>query len=96
MCQILLTKGSKRCIPPPHLHNALDGYLKMLRSKGVGVSHKHAEVITVEMENKFWTTGVVGFHSSKALLNAIFYYDGQKFMPRGFHEHQALRFSLIA
>ena len=63
----------------PHLHNASDGHLKMLRSKGVGVSHKRAEVITVEMENEFWTIGVVGFHSSKALLNAIFYYNGKNF-----------------
>ena len=62
----------------PHLRNALDGHLNMLRSKGVDVLHKRAEVITVEMENKFWTIGVVGFHSPKALLNAISYHNGKK------------------
>lgn len=79
----------------PQLHNALDRHLKMLRSKGVGVAHKRAEVISLEMENKFWSTGIVGFQSPKALLNAIFYYNGKNFMLRGVQEHQTLRFSQI-
>ena len=79
----------------PRLHNSLDRHLKMLRSNGVGVAHKRAEVITVEMENKFWTIGLVGSHSPKALLNAIFYYNGKNFMLRGVQEHHTLRFSQI-
>ena len=57
----------------PQLRNALDRHLKTLRTMGVGVAHKRAEIITTEMENRFWMLGILGSHSPKSLLNCIFF-----------------------
>ena len=57
----------------PHLNNALDNQLKMLKSSGIGVERNRAAVITVKVENELWSKGILGTHSPKALLNAVFF-----------------------
>ena len=79
----------------PCLHNALDRQLKMLRSIGVGVEVQRASIITSEMENTLWKLGIVGTHSPKALLNAVFFYNGKNFLLRGVQEHIELSFAQV-
>ena len=57
----------------PRLHNALDRHLKMLRNMGIGVEIHRASVITPDM-NTLWMLGILGTHSPKALLNAVFFF----------------------
>ena len=57
----------------PHLNNALDNQLKMLKSSGIGVERNRAAVITVKVENELWSKGILGTHSPKALLNTVFF-----------------------
>ena len=79
----------------PHLHNALDNQLKMLKSCGIGIERNRATVITIKMENELWTKGVLGTHSPKALLNAVFFYNGKTFLLRGVQKHYNLIFCSI-
>ena len=79
----------------PRLHNTMDGHFKQLRSMGVGVQHTRAQVITLEDENKLWSMGVLGTHSSKSLLNTVFFYNGKNFMLHGVEEHFSLRFGQL-
>ena len=53
-------------------HNALDLVLGTLRSNGIGIEHRRAQVITQDIEEKLWERGVIGFHSPQSLLNAVF------------------------
>ena len=45
----------------------------MLKSSGVGVERNRAAAITVEVENELWSKGLLGTHSPKALLTAVFF-----------------------
>ena len=76
----------------PKLHNALDRHLRMLRSYGIGVERRSADVITVEMERKLWSLGILGMSMPQALLNAVFFYNGKSFALRGVKEQLDLRF----
>ena len=79
----------------PRLNNALDNQLKMLKSCGIGVERNRAAVITVEEENELWRKGILGTHSAKALLNAVFFYNGKNFLLRGVQEHYNLTFAQL-
>ena len=48
-----------------YLNNALDRILWMLRQNGIGVERKRAAVI--DIESKYWETGVIGCYSPQAL-----------------------------
>ena len=64
------------------LHNVIDNLFKEL-SKA-----KHTEIVTKEEENLLWSSGVLGTHTPKALLNAVFYSNGKNFCLRGGQEHR--------
>ena len=66
---------------------------KRLQGKGLGVNIKKAEVLDEEEEEMLWSSGVLGDHSSQALLNAIFFMCGLFFALRGGTEHHSLRLS---
>ena len=76
------------------LHNVIDNHFKALRKEGVGNDSKHTEIITKEEENKLWESGVLGLATSpKALLRAVFFYNGKNFCLRGGAEHRCLKLS---
>lgn len=79
----------------PQLNNAFDRQLRMLRSSGIGIERKRAQVITPDIRQQMWRMGVLGYHSPEALLNAVFFYNGQNFCLRGVQEHYNLRFTQI-
>ena len=60
----------------PQLNNAFDRQLRMLRSSGIGIERKRAQVITPEIQQQMWRMGVLGFHSPQALLNTVFFFNG--------------------
>ena len=63
----------------PLVHIPLDNQLKMLKSCGIEVQRNRAAIITIEVENELWARGVYGRHSPKALLDAVFLYNGENF-----------------
>jgi hypothetical protein len=60
------------------LNAATDKHYRMLRQEGVGTSKNQAEPISPE-EDVLWSSGVLGSHSPKSLLNAVFFLNGKKF-----------------
>ena len=79
----------------PQLNNAFDMQLRMLRSSGIGIERKRAQVITPDIQQQLWRMGVLGFHSPEALLNTVFFFNGQNFCLRGVQEHYNLCFTQI-
>ena len=77
------------------LHGTMDTHFQSLRQQGVGAKVNHAKVITSEEERLMWEHGVMGITSPLALLRAVFYYNGKKFLLRGGAEHHGLKFSLL-
>ena len=73
--------------------NALDRMLRVLRESGVGAERKRSDIFTPELENRLWSTQVLGMHSSESLLNAVFYLNGKGLCLRCVQEHHNLRFS---
>ena len=51
----------------PQLTSALDRQLRALRSNGIGLERKKAELITPYMEDVLWSSGVLGSHSPISL-----------------------------
>ena len=51
----------------------LDGKLKQLNRTGKCVEKKKAGVITAEMEEKLWESGMLGDHNPQVLLNTVLY-----------------------
>lgn len=49
----------------------LDGVMKKLQGKGVGVNRKQAEPILPEEEKQMWKTGVLGAHTPQSLLACV-------------------------
>ena len=76
------------------LHNVIDNHFKALRKEGVGSDSIHTEIITKEEENKLWVSGVLGLATTpKALLRAVFFYNGKNFCLRRGQEHRNLKLS---
>ena len=75
------------------LRGTRDTVSRQLREQGVGAKVKHAAVISYEEESALWDRGVVGAHSTKALLNAVFYMNGKVLCLRGGQEHKNLKLS---
>ena len=72
----------------------IDNHFKSLRKECVGSDSKHTEIITKDEENKLWVSGVLGLATtSKALLRAVFFYNGTNFCLRGEQEHRNLKLS---
>ena len=77
------------------LKNTLDGEMKRLQGKGLGVNTKKAEVIDKEEEEMLWSSGILGDHSHQALLNTIFFMCGLFFALLSDTEHHSLQLSLV-
>ena len=77
------------------LHGTMDTHFRALRQQGVGAKVNHAKIITSEEECLMWERGVMGTTSPLALLRAVFYYNGKKFLLRGGAEHRGLKFSQL-
>ena len=56
----------------------------MLRQEGVGTSKNQAEPISTEEDDPLWSSGVLGSHSPKSLLNhnAVFFLTMKNFALR--------------
>ena len=91
-CPNFLNKQDERF---KKLHNTLDSHFHKLHSQGVGRNVQHAEVFTVEEEDKLWETNVCGLNTPTALQNAAFYVVGKIFCLRGGIEHRELKLSLM-
>ena len=69
----------------------LDGKLKQLNRTGKYVEKKKAGVITVEMEEKLWESGMLDDHSPQALVDTVLYLIRLNFALRCGEEHCRLR-----
>lgn len=58
------------------LQGARDCVARKLREDGIGASVKHTEVTTCSEELQL-NAGIMGTHSSSALLNAVFFMNGK-------------------
>lgn len=67
--------------------------LEKLCEDGVGVLVKHTSTITVDEEAQLWSQGVMGVHTSKVLINAVFCLNGKTLCLRGGRDHKALKLS---
>ena len=72
------------------LRDMLDAVMKDLHAKGENTT-KQTDPLTTEDEEMLWQTKVVGTHSSKALSNATFLYNGKIFGIRGGEHREVLR-----
>lgn len=77
------------------LHNTLDTLFHNLHSEGIGRQTKHAEVISLEEEEKLWKSQVMNLERPRGLLNAAFYIAGKMFCLRGGQEHRELRLTQL-
>ena len=73
------------------LTGAIQVRYRELRTEGVGAVVKHAPIVTPEEENTLWESKVIGVHTLKALVSAIFYYVGKMFCIRGGEEQRRLK-----
>ena len=71
--------------------NSLDGEMKRLQSSGLGTKKRQAEVISVDEEEKLWSTGQLGDSNPQQLLDTMVYYCGLYFALRSGREHRQLR-----
>ena len=57
-------------------------------------ANPNTQIITKEEENELWESGILGLATSpKALLRAVFFYNGKNFCLRGGTEHRDLKLS---
>ena len=61
------------------LRHTLDGEMKRLKTKGLGICKKQAECIDIDDEEVLWSKNILG---DQSLLNAIFYMNGIYFALR--------------
>ena len=74
---------------------SLDGEMKHLQSSGLGTKKWQAEVISVDEEEKLWSTGQIGDSNPQQLLDTMVYYCGLFFALRSGKEHRQLRRSPV-
>ena len=71
----------------------MESTFQRLHSRGVGAASKHVEVISKEEEELLWEQNVLGCHSPRALLRAMFFLNGKNFCLRGGREHRGVQLS---
>ena len=69
---------------------SLDGEMKRLQAKGLGINRRQAEVITPE-EETLWRTGQLGDLNPQQLLDTVIYCCGLFLALRSGREHQQLQ-----
>ena len=75
-----------------NLRGTRDNVSWKLWEEGVGTSIKETELLSVEDEQVIWAKNVMGTHSPKALLYALFFANGKNLCLRGGQEHHTLQF----
>ena len=75
------------------LRGRRDCIARKLREDGVGVSVKHADVISRAEEARLWSAGVLGVDTPSSLLKAVFFMNGKVLCLRGGREHKMLKLS---
>ena len=70
----------------------LDGEMKRLTQKGLGLKKRQAEIIEDEDEERLWSSGQLGDHNPRVLLHTVLYLNGKNFALRSGREHRSLRF----
>lgn len=78
------------------LHLTMDSVSSKLHRAGIGISRKHAEVISVEMENLFWEKGSLGTSSPVVFQHTVFFYVGLQFVLCGVQEQHDLQVKQLA
>lgn len=73
----------------------IDSEMKRLRSTGLGVKKRQAELITTEEENQLWEKGFLGDSTPRVLLDTMLYLSGIHFALRSGEEHRSLQLSQI-
>ena len=73
------------------LRNVLDNVMKERAQANVGVSVKHAELITYEMERKLWEKGILGESNPDQLRNTVLFLLGVNCYLRAVEDHYNLR-----
>ena len=76
-----------------NLRGTRDTVSRKLWEEGVGTSTKETELLSVEDEQVIWAKNVMGTHSPKALLCAVFFANGKNLCLRGGREHHTLKIS---
>ena len=72
------------------VRDILDAVMKDLHAKG-GNNCQQTDPVTTEDEEILWQANFVGIHTSKALSNAVFLYNGKIFGFRGGEHRDVLR-----
>jgi len=65
--------------------------MKERNRAGMSLNKKQAEVISKDMEDIMWTTGVLGDRNPKQLVDTLLYVLGLHVALRGRDEHRRLR-----
>jgi hypothetical protein len=73
------------------MREALDGKMKELTRKGVGLNRKQADIITADQEESLWQKGILGTDTPTKLLDTLLYSVGLNFALRAGQEHRNLR-----
>ena len=72
------------------IHGACHSVYHSLHSGGIGVSVRHASIVSDNEERKLWEHGILGVDNSKSLQQAAFYFIGKRFCIRGGEEQRNL------
>ena len=68
----------------------LEAKRKNLRKQGKGRKQNAAEALTVDEEEKLWSTKQLGDHSPHSLLQTVWYFNTMHFGWRGSDEHRCV------
>ena len=66
---------------------ALDSRMKEMTAAGIGTKKTSADPLTVQDEEQLWSSGTIGFHSSKALSYSVYFYNCNVFDFQAMNEH---------
>ena len=61
--------------------------MKEMTASGIGVKTNSASPLSRAEEKQLWDSGVIGFHSSKAVSYGVFFYNCKIFGFRAMNEH---------
>ncbi|XP_066300880.1 zinc finger MYM-type protein 3-like [Branchiostoma lanceolatum] len=70
---------------------AMTARMKELKAEGVGFEKRQADPLTMEDEDKLWTSGTISTHTSMGLSHGVFFYNCKVFGLRGMDEHRRLQ-----
>ena len=74
------------------IQDTMDDLVIQRTEAGMACNKKQAKVITKDMEDIMWTTGVLGDKNPRQLVDTLLYLLGLHLALRGRDEHRSLRF----